>query len=157
MRNRVTLPVAAVALVGVLVGWECRSQAAEADLEAINLLQKRVDAAIIAGDTESYVALIADDAVLMPPAAPPVIGKDAIRSWNEQMSRQFRFQAYNPVDDEVVVAGKWAFRRATADWILAPVAGGELIRDSGKFIIIYERQTDGSWRVARDIWNANSR
>jgi len=101
--------------------------------------------------------LIADDAVLMPPNAPAVIGKDAIRSWNALMSQQFRFQAYKPVDDELVVAGKWAFRRATADWTLAPVAGGEPIRDSGKFIIIYERQPDGSWRVARDIWNSNTR
>jgi ketosteroid isomerase-like protein len=152
-RNSLLLPVITLAL-----GYGgCRSPASEADLEALSTLQRRVDSAIIGGDTESYLGLIADDAVLMPPNAPPVIGKDAIRSWNEQMSRQFRFQSYNPVDDEVVVAGKWAFRRATADWTLTPVGGGEPIHSSGKFIIIYERQPDGSWRVARDIWNSNTR
>jgi uncharacterized protein (TIGR02246 family) len=153
-KNRVTLLLAVIALV-TLVG--CRSRASETDLEALNTLQRQVDAAIIAGDTESYVDLIADDAVLMPPDAPPVIGKDAIRSWSDQMSRQFRFQAYKAVDHEVIVAGKWAFRRATADWTLTPAAGGQPIHDSGKFIIIYERQPDGSWRVARDIWNGNAR
>jgi ketosteroid isomerase-like protein len=154
MRKRVSLLLAAIALAQVPMG--CRSRASEADAEALNALQRQVDAAIIAGDTESYLGLIADDAVLMPPNAPPVIGKDAIRAWNNRMSQQFRFQAYEPVDHEVVVAGKWAFRRATADWTLTPVAGGEPIHDSGKFIIVYERQPDGSWLVARDIWNSNT-
>jgi ketosteroid isomerase-like protein len=29
------------------------------------------------------------------------------------------------------------------------------IKDSGNFIIIYKRVPDGSWKVARDIWNSN--
>jgi ketosteroid isomerase-like protein len=153
MRNGLSL-LLAIALAHVPMG--CRSRVSEADLEALNTLQRQVDAAIIAGDTESYVGLIADDAVLMPPNAPPVIGKNAIRSWNQLMSQRFRFQAYKPVDDEVVVAGRWAFRRATADWTLTPVGGGDPIQDSGKFIIIYERQPNRSWRVARDIWNSNT-
>jgi uncharacterized protein (TIGR02246 family) len=155
MRNPVSLVLGAIVLA--LMHGGCQPRASEAhDLEAINALQRQVDAAIIAGDTESYVALLTDNAVLMPPNAPPVIGKDAIRSWNQMMSQQFRFQAYKPVDHEVVLAGKWAFRRATADWTLTPAAGGEPIHDSGKFIIIYERQANGSWRVARDIWNSNT-
>lgn len=144
----------AICLLFILIG--CRPGGAEDELKAINKLQKQVDAAIIAGDTDGYVALIADDAVLMPPNAPPVIGKDAIRSWNQAMSRRFRFKNYTPVDDEVVLAGKWAFRRARATWTLTPTAGGQPIHDSGKFIIIYERQPDGSWRIARDIWDSNT-
>lgn len=154
MKRRCSLLLAPIALALLHVG--CRPRAPEADLEAINTLQRQVDAAIIAGDTESYVALIADDAVLMPPNAPPIIGKEAIRSWNQAISQQFRMQGYTPVDNEVVLAGKWAFRRATADWTLAPLAGGHPVHDSGKFIIIYERQADGSWLVARDIWNSNT-
>ena len=125
-------------------------------LHALNTLQKQIDEAIIAGDTERYVALLADDAVLMPPNGPPIVGKSAIRSWNQEMSKRFRIQKYAPVDQEIIQAGDWAFRRATFDWSLVPVAGGQPIQDSGKFIIIYKRQVDGSWRVARDIWNSNT-
>jgi uncharacterized protein (TIGR02246 family) len=153
MGKRTAMILSAISLI---IHLGCRPGAAEGEMEAINRLQKQVDAAIIAGDTEGYLALVADDAVLMPPNAPPVIGKDAIRSWNQAMSKRFRFQAYTPIDDEVVLAGEWAFRRATANWTLTPIAGGEPIHDSGKFIIIYERQPDGSWRVARDIWNSNT-
>ena len=154
MPNRIRTLLAAVPVA--FISLSCQSGSTQAELEAINGLQRLVDAAIIAGDTEAYVALIAEDAVLMPPNAPPVIGKEAIRVWNEAMSRQFRFQTYKSVDDEVVLAGDWAFRRATAEWALTTFGGGEPIRDSGKFIIIYERQANGSWRVARDIWNTST-
>lgn len=145
-----------VAAATALAGLSCQSSSTQSDLQAINRLQDLVDAAIVAGDTEAYVALIADDAVLMPPNAPAVIGKGAIRAWNEEMSKQFRFESYKSVDDEVVVTGGWAFRRATAEWTLIPSAGGVPVTETGKFIIIYERQADGSWKVARDIWNTNT-
>lgn len=134
----------------------CQTNSIEGDVEELNRLQKQVDAAIIGGDTERYVTLLTDDAVLLPPNGAPVSGKEAIRTWNNAMSKQFRIVSYASVDDEVVVADDWAFRRATVDWTIAPVAGGEAVRDSGKFIIIYRRGLDGSWRVARDIWNSST-
>jgi uncharacterized protein (TIGR02246 family) len=133
----------------------CQSQSIERDVEALIRLQKQVDSAIVAGETERYLTLLSDDAVLMPPNGAPVIGKDAIRLWNQAMFKQFRIQSYSSADDEVVVAGDWAFRRASVDWTVASTAGGEPVRDSAKYIIIYRRETDGSWRVARDIWNSN--
>jgi uncharacterized protein (TIGR02246 family) len=145
-----------IAVVLAAVHTGCRARSYEADVQALNELQSQVDSAIITGSTERYIALITEDAVLMPPNGPPVNGRDAIRSWSQTMSRQFRIQAYEASDEEVVVAGDWAFRRASVDWTVAPTAGGEPVRDLGKFIIIYRRQHDGSWRVARDIWNSST-
>jgi ketosteroid isomerase-like protein len=143
-----------ILLLLILAG--CQRGAEESDVDALNRLQKQVDSAIIAGDTERYLTFITDDAVLMPPNGPPVTGREAIGSWNRSMSSQFRIQDYASRDDEIVVAGDWAFRRATADWTLTRTAGGAPIRDVVKFIIIYRRQADGSWKVARDIWSSNT-
>src|ERR1700730_11361477 len=140
-----------VALAVFSASIDVDAASTKGDVKALNALQKRVDDAIIAGDTERYVALLTDDAVLMPPNAPPVVGKKAIRDWNEVMAKRFRIQEYASVDDEVVGAGAWAFRRTTFTWSVTPTAGGIAIHDSGKFIIIYKRQPDGSWKVARDI------
>jgi ketosteroid isomerase-like protein len=142
-------------LLAILVA-ACSQERTGSDIEALNTLQKEVDAAIISGDMDRYMRLLTDDAVLMPPNAPSVIGKESIRSWNQAMSKQFRIQAYTSVDDEVIVAGEWAFRRATMDWTLAPTGGGTAVRDTGKYIIIYKRQPDRSWKVARDIWNSST-
>jgi len=134
----------------------CQAGSSEADVQTLSQLQSQVDSAIIAGDTERYLTLITEDAVLMPPNGPPVSGREAIGSWNGAISRQFRIQEYRSVDDEVVVTGDWAFRRASIDWTVAPLDGGRPVRDSGKYIIIYRRQNDRSWRVARDMWSSNS-
>jgi uncharacterized protein (TIGR02246 family) len=130
--------------------------ATEDEVAALNRLQHQVDSAIIAGDTERYLTLITDDVVLMPPNGPAVSGKEAVGVWNRAMSGQVRITEYVSRDDEVVVAGDWAFRRATVDWTITPSAGGSSIRDTGKYIIIYRRQRDGSWKVARDIWSSNT-
>jgi uncharacterized protein (TIGR02246 family) len=152
--GRASLLKAALVLSLILEG--CQRVPVESDVDALNVLQKQVDSAIITGDTERYLTLITDDAVLMPPNGPPVSGKDAIGSWNRKMSSQVRIQDYASRDDEIVIAGDWAFRRATADWTLKPTAGGPPVRDVAKFIIIYRRQADGSWKVARDIWSSNT-
>jgi ketosteroid isomerase-like protein len=145
-----------VTIAAAVIQLGCNARSYEADIQALDELQSQVDSAIIAGNTERYIALITDDAVLMPPNGPAVSGKEAIRTWNQNMSRQFRIQAYNSSDDEIVVAGDWAFRRASVDWTVAATAGGDPIRDLGKYIIMYRRQHDGSWKVARDIWNSST-
>jgi uncharacterized protein (TIGR02246 family) len=145
----------ATILLSLVLGG-CEQSPAASDVDALNRLQKQVDSAIIAGDTERYLTLITDDAVLMPPNGPAVSGRNAIGSWNRAMSSQVRIQDYASRDEEIVVAGDWAFRRATVNWTLTPTAGGLPVRDVGKFIIIYRRQQDGSWKVARDIWSSNT-
>lgn len=74
-----TLGIALVLLVTFAV---LQAASSNAEVTAINKLQKQVDDAIVACDTERYVALLVDDAVLMPPNALPVVGREAIRSWN---------------------------------------------------------------------------
>jgi len=29
------------------------------------------------------------------------------------------------------------------------------MKDNGKYITIYQHQSDGSWKIARDIWNSD--
>jgi ketosteroid isomerase-like protein len=135
----------------------CTSTSDDADITALDRLQRQVDSAITAADIDRYLMLLSDDAVLMPPNGAPIVGKSAIGSWNESMADQFRIASYSSVDDEVIVAGDWAFRRASFDWTVVPARGGQTLRDSGKYLIVYRRHPDGSWRVARDIWNSNTR
>jgi ketosteroid isomerase-like protein len=135
----------------------CTSTSDDTDIAALNRLQRQVDSAITAADIDRYLTLLSDEAVLMPPNGAPIVGKSAIRSWNESMANQFRIASYSSVDHELIVAGDWAFRRASFDWTVVPVRGGQTLRDSGKYLIVYRRHPDGSWWVARDIWNSNTR
>ncbi len=127
----------------------------EADMEAINKVLEQEVAAINAGDVEAFVALFTDDAVLMAPGEPAVIGTEAVRSWAQDFSDQFTVQ-YTVTSEEIVVAGNWAFQRLSATLTLTPAAGGDPIREGIKGIHICQRQPDGSWKLTRDIWNSDS-
>lgn len=127
---------------------------AEADLAAINNVLNKEVAAINAGDIEGLMAITTDDIVLMPSNEPARVGKEACRSWSQDFFAQFSAQ-YAASSEEVVVAGDWAFQRYSDTITLTPVAGGEPMELQSKGIHIYQRQPDGSWKVARDIWNSN--
>ena len=59
--------------------------------------------------------------------------------------------------DEVNLTGaNWAFERGTYKITLAPRTSGPPISDAGKYITIYHRQADGTWVMARDIWNSSN-
>ena len=49
-----------------------------------------------------------------------------------------------------------AIRDITKAWQEASHKGdGEAMEERGKIIVIYQRQPDGSWKIAREIWNRN--
>ena len=128
----------------------------EADVEAIKELREEYNAAVEAGDVARVISLFADEAVLMPPNEPPATGKEATRSWYETLFEQFNVEPFTSSAEEVEVTDDWAFDRGTYSITLTPKAGGEPAEDSGKFIAIFQRQTDGSWKVARGIWNSDN-
>lgn len=48
-----------------------------------------------------------------------------------------------------------AFARGTYSVKRTPVAGGETVETDGKYMTIFKRQADGSWKIYRDIFNSN--
>ena len=102
------------------------------------------------------MACFTADAVQMPPNAPANVGAENIRGWSAGMLAAFSAEfALSP--EEVQPAGaEWAFERGTYTITLTPKTGGDPIRDVGKYITLYQRQADGTWRMARDIWNSNN-
>jgi uncharacterized protein (TIGR02246 family) len=126
------------------------------ELEGIDRTREAHIAALNAGEADAWVACFAADAVQMPPNSPPNVGTDSIRVWSGGLLAAFRPE-FSLLPDEVRLAGAdWAFERGTYTITLTPKAGGEPIRDVGKYITIYQRQADEAWVMAHDIWNSNT-
>ena len=102
------------------------------------------------------MACFAPDAVQMPPNDPLNIGTDDIRAWSSGVLAGFRAEFSLDVDEVELAGDDWAFERGTYTIVLTPKAGGTPIRDTGKYLTIYRRQTDHSWLMARDIWNSDN-
>ena len=106
-----------------------------------------------ARDIEAKMKLFTSDAILMPPAEGNVIGQQAIRAWHDKNWKGTKYQCSVTVE-EVQVFGDWGLIRGTFSDVLTPTSGAPQ-RSSGKFLNVVRRQTDGSWKSARTIWNLN--
>jgi uncharacterized protein (TIGR02246 family) len=124
------------------------------DVSGIDRLRDAHVASLNAGDGEGWAACFTDDAVQMPPHFGANAGIAAIRGWSKGFLSMFGCRFSLSVE-EVQAAGSWAFECGRYDITLTPKAGGGPLVDNGKYITIYQRQSDGSWKIARDIWNSD--
>ena len=127
----------------------------EADVAAISRVIDEGATALNAGDAAGMVGRYTEDLISMPPDRPAVIGQEALRARYETTFDQSTFE-FTRFVEEVVVAGDWAFGRWTDTGTVTSKAGGEPSEISSKGIFILQRQPDGSWKIARVIWNSDT-
>ena len=144
----------AVALTACSPAGEPRGLATAADVAAINRVHDEYFSAMNVGDAAGYVACLTEDVVFMSPNEPATIGKEANRARIQTTFDQTTFEMTSSLE-EVVVFGNWAFGRNTASGTATPKAGGESREIGNKGILIFQRQPDGSWQIARRIRNSN--
>lgn len=130
------------------------SARAAADIEAINAVREGEPPAWAGKDVDAILALFTEDARLLPPNAPALVGHDEIRAWTGSFLEQFDAAA-EYTGSTVELFGDVAVEHYIAEMSLAPRAGGERVTATVKGIHIYRRQPDGSWRIQYDVWNAD--
>lgn len=127
----------------------------EADIAAIRADSDRFLVAYNAQDLAAFEAFYTDDAIALVPEGPPVTGKDAVIALQAA-----GFEHYDAVQtsttDEVAVFGDHALAWGTWEETQTPKAGGpeELLK--GKWLVVYKRQPDGSWKTWRWMWNQDT-
>ena len=126
----------------------------DADVQAILDFEQTVYDAQIAGDIEAWLSSFTEDVTLFPPNASPLKGKPAVRQFNSPIFEQFDLHESSD-DREIVVAGDWGYIRSHWTWIQTPKNGGTEVKDIGNSIWIVQRQPNGSWKIARAIWNSD--
>ena len=127
----------------------------EADVEALKEENRKYDDAFSSGNLDGLVALFTDDAVQMPNNAPIVVGKDEIRSRAEENFANNTFKLTATVED-IKVSGDWAYVRGNVINITTPKGDGADVTEEGKWIAVYQRQSDGSWKIYSEIWNLDA-
>lgn len=96
--------------------------------------------------------LYAEDALFMPPNSEAVRGRDAIAGF---------MAGFPPLEDfqvtpaEVAGSGDMAYVRGNYVLVMRPPGSEAAITDRGKYVEVWRRQTDGSWKMAIDIFNSD--
>ena len=127
-------------------------------IEIENLHQTDREASLN-GDFATLITLMTDDCVLLPPGEPPIAGKSAIRKYFDAQKEQLRsieIIEYTHDFQEIKILGDWAYEWCFFSNTAKPKDGGEPIQGRGKLFRILCLQDDGSWKVARSIWNIDA-
>jgi uncharacterized protein (TIGR02246 family) len=156
--NRTLIPIALVLLSLSISSCSSKKDAASADLEAINALHQRDMEASKKWDVDTLVTLWADDIVTLTQGEPPMIGKDANRAAMLRLredSSEVQITDYILSFNEVKIVGDWAFEWGTYSGTVKPLDGSEAIRTTGKVIRILKKDADGSWKIARAMYDSD--
>lgn len=123
----------------------------DADRAALETTSRAFSRAVRAADWSAVAATYTEDAVLMPPNAAVVRGREKIREF---------FASFPPISDfevenvEIDGRGDLAYVYGVYGMTITP-QGAEPIEDSGKFLEIRLKQEDGSWLLFRDMFNSS--
>jgi uncharacterized protein (TIGR02246 family) len=123
----------------------------KADRAAIDKLRAEFAENYSAGDIKRVAAAYAPDAVLIQNFAPAVVGSEAI---TEFMTAQFEAASIRLAlsSEEIVFPGPGrAVDRGTYQSTISMRAGTTSREDRGDYVVVWERQPDGAWKLAFDV------
>jgi uncharacterized protein (TIGR02246 family) len=124
--------------------------------EAVPEILQSYGDTLMAGDLDRWIQNWTDDGVQLPPGAPMNVGKQMIY---ESMSAWFDAYTASDLkmigDMEIQEMGDWAFSRVSASYKVTPKDGSPPFVNELKALTIYQRQSDGAWKIHRDCFNSN--
>jgi uncharacterized protein (TIGR02246 family) len=109
-----------------------------------------------AKDLDKILGHYADDAALMVPGAPLMKGKDAIRMGLPQMLGDANLSLkFASSSVEVSKGGDLAYTQGMYTLMQTDPKTKKPMTEKGKFVTVYRKGADGSWKAIEDINNAD--
>jgi ketosteroid isomerase-like protein len=125
--------------------------------EKIQLLKRDAEWASIASegrDVEGMLAFWTDDAVVLPPGLPAVVGKAALREYVRASLQIPGFRiTWTSTDVQFSPDGNLGYM-FSRNAVTTSGPDGKPTNTAGRAVTIWRRDYDGVWRCAVDIWNA---
>ncbi len=137
------LGIAAVAAAGC-------GRSVNVEQERTALLEADREWSQAAKDLDVFMSFYAPDATSYPPGMPELVGTDAIRkTFSEVFAAPGFALSWTPSKAEVAGSGDVGWTAGTYDMTMGAV------KDSGKYITLWKKQPEGTWKVAADMFNSN--
>jgi uncharacterized protein (TIGR02246 family) len=128
-----------------------------ADVQAI----KDVEAAWVKDaatkDAAKWASYFTDDGAGLYPGAPTVIGKEALKAAMTPMLADPNFAlTFASTHAEASKGGDMVYSYGTYSMTMTNPKTKKPMTDKGKYLTVYTKQADGSWKVVADTFNSDS-
>lgn len=149
------IPLLAAALI--LTG--CAAQAppaAPADPSVLMDADRAFAAAVAKGGTDAWVSWFADDGAQVVPTAGEIRGHDAIRKLMAALDDPMNKLTWEPVRADIAASGDLGW--TTGTYVsTTTLPDGTTSEGDGRYVTIWRKQADGSWKVVMDLGNPTGR
>ncbi len=112
--------------------------------------------AMMNGDNEKMLSFYADDIISLPSYQPMMEGIDALKSAMAMDANSGnKFTKFVLNSKKIIPAGNLLVDIGTYDMSMNIQGMEKPYDDQGKYVTIYEKQDDGSWKIKVDTWNSD--
>ena len=128
------------------------------DTYKINAARTEMREAYLSGDTARLLAVFHPDGFTdMSEGSPSRYGSDARMSLAEEATKLFASYSvkFVPIIIEISVMDAVAFDRGWHEFILAPKAGGEMIRKRYRYFNTWKKVANGEWKITLHVNNTD--
>lgn len=148
---------AAAALTSLLAARSAPPVDQSADAKLLTKLDDDWSKAAATKDAQRVAAFYADDATAYPPGEPAAVGRQAAQKvWAAYFAMPEFSISWKTLSAEVAASGDIGYTSGTyEDSFQGP--DGKKVSEVGKYLCVWKKQKDGSWKAIRDMWNADSR
>lgn len=124
----------------------------DADIQAIKDTETAWIKDVATKDPEKWVQHYSDDAALLLPNAPAVIGKDNIRAGIKPMVADPNFAlSFSATKAEVARSGDIGYTRGNYSMTMTDPKTKQPFTEKGKYITIFRKSGDGKWLAIEDM------
>ena len=112
--------------------------------------------ALMSGDYNTIAGFYTDDAISLPSYEPMWRGKNAILEGNKKdFESGMKYNSFNARSTDVFSSGDLTYEVGTYELSFTLPNQTNAITDHGKYMNIWQKQSDGSWKLKVDTWNSD--
>jgi ketosteroid isomerase-like protein len=121
---------------------------------AIDSAETRFSTALMKGDTAGISSIYADDAVILAPNMKAARDRASRSQMHAAMLKDVTYPSVSLKSEDLIVSGDYGIETGAYRMTIQP-KGAKPMEDVGKFISIWKKQPDGSWKMIRDMFSSD--
>lgn len=118
------------------------------DIAAIRAAEAALARAFEAPDPTAWVDSYTEDAIFVGPGMPAIEGRSALLD----AARALTISSMEIAAESTLGTGDFAATLGRANWVNGPM-GSDAPMQRRRFLMVWRREPDGRWRIARELLN----
>ena len=126
----------------------CAVPLSSSDVDALRAAERALAESFEAAEPTAWVDYYTDDAIFVAPGSEALEGREALLA----AARQMALSSVEIVARSTLGEGDLAATLGSASWVNGP-RGSEAAMSRVRFLVVWRREADGRWRIARELLN----